>query len=120
MRRLIWFSVLAGSRAEGRFGGPHRGDEKAQVMVDSVFIFSELGFQEFEMSKYLFGILKKEGFKVERGVACIPTAFLAIDDIPQASENPGVAYHEPMIEGARARRRPQLRHAPQHPCRTGG
>jgi aminobenzoyl-glutamate utilization protein B len=88
--------------------------KQAQVMVDSVFSFGELGFQEFETSRYLSGILEKEGFKVERGVAGIPTAFVAswgegkpvislgsdIDDIPQASQKPGVAYHAPMIEGA--------------------
>src|SRR5579862_3705718 len=88
--------------------------KQAQVMVDSVFSFGELGFQEFETSKYLSGILEKEGFKVQRGVAGIPTAFVAtwgegkpvialgsdIDDIPQASQKPGVAYHDPMIEGA--------------------
>src|SRR5499427_4979208 len=86
----------------------------AQVMVDSVFSFGELGFQEFETSKYLTGILEKEGFKIERGIAGIPTAWVAswgsgkpvislgsdIDDIPQASQKPGVAWHEPMIEGA--------------------
>lgn len=88
--------------------------KQAQVMVDSVFSFGELGFQEFETSKYLTGILEKEGFKIERGIAGIPTAFVAtwgqgkpvialgsdIDDIPQASQKPGVAYHDPMIEGA--------------------
>ena len=41
--------------------------KQAQVMVDSVFSFGELGFQEFETSKYLTGILEKEGFKIERG-----------------------------------------------------
>src|ERR1700721_459677 len=51
--------------------------KQAQVMVDSVFSFGELGFQEFETSKYLTGILEKEGFKIERGVAGIPTAFVA-------------------------------------------
>jgi aminobenzoyl-glutamate utilization protein B len=88
--------------------------KQAQVMVDSVFSFGELGFQEFETSKYLTGILEKEGFRIERGIAGIPTAFVAtwgqgkpiialgsdIDDIPQASQKPGVAYHDPMIEGA--------------------
>ncbi|HLK70043.1 MAG TPA: amidohydrolase [Bryobacteraceae bacterium] len=88
--------------------------KQAQVMVDSVFSFGELGFQEFETSKYLTGILEKEGFKIERGIAGIPTAWVAtwgsgkpvislgsdIDDIPQASQKPGVAWHEPMIEGA--------------------
>jgi aminobenzoyl-glutamate utilization protein B len=88
--------------------------KQAQVMVDSVFSFGELGFQEIETSRYLTGILEKEGFKIERGVAGIPTAWLAtwgsgkpvislgsdIDDIPQASQKPGVGWHEPMIEGA--------------------
>src|SRR5271157_6276873 len=88
--------------------------KQAQVMVDSVFSFGELGFQEFETSKYLSGMLEKEGFKVERGVAGIPTAFVAswgsgkpvislgsdIDDIPQASQKPGVGWHDPLIEGA--------------------
>src|SRR5580704_15667812 len=88
--------------------------KQAQVMVDSVFSFGELGFQEFETSKYLTDILQKEGFKIERNYAGIPTAWIAswgegkpvislgsdIDDIPQASQKPGVAWHEPMIEGA--------------------
>lgn len=88
--------------------------KQAQVMVDSVFSFGELGFQEFETSKYLTGILEKEGFIIERGVAGIPTAFVAtwgkgkpvialgsdIDDIPQASQKPGVPWHDPLIEGA--------------------
>jgi len=85
-----------------------------QQMVDQVFSFGELGFQEFETSKYLAGILEKNGFKIERSYAGIPTAWFAtwgsgkpviaigsdIDDIPQASQKPGVAYHDPIIEGA--------------------
>ena len=39
--------------------------KQAQVMVDSVFSFGELGFQEFETSKYLTGLLEKEGFTIE-------------------------------------------------------
>ena len=85
-----------------------------QQMVDQVFSFGELGFQEFETSKYLTGILEKNGFRIERGFAGIPTAWVAtwgngkpvialgsdIDDIPQASQKPGVGYHDPIIEGA--------------------
>src|SRR5271168_1239114 len=51
--------------------------KQIQVMVDSVYSFGELGMQEFETSKYLSGILEKEGFKVDRGVAGIPTAWVA-------------------------------------------
>jgi len=81
---------------------------------DMVFSFAEPGFQEFETSKYLTGILRQNGFAVTEGVAGIPTAWTAtwgsgkpvialgsdIDDIPQASQKPGVAWHEPIIEGA--------------------
>jgi aminobenzoyl-glutamate utilization protein B len=88
--------------------------ELSQQMVDSVFSFGELGFQEIETHRYLVGILKKHGFTVEEGIAGIPTAFMAswgsgkpvialgsdIDGIPQASQKPGVAYHDPIIEGA--------------------
>src|SRR5262249_21806786 len=88
--------------------------EFTQQMVDQVFSYGELGFQEVETSKYLTAILEKNGFTVERGIAGIPTAWLAtwgngkpviaigsdIDGIPQASQKPGVAYHDPIIEGA--------------------
>src|SRR6516225_7234785 len=46
-----------------------------QQMVDEVFSFSELGFQEYETSRYLAAILEKNGFRVEKGVAGIPTAW---------------------------------------------
>jgi aminobenzoyl-glutamate utilization protein B len=88
--------------------------KQMQVMNDMIFSFAELGFQEVETSKYLTGILEKEGFTIERGIAGIPTAWMAswgagkpvialgsdIDCIPQASQKPGVAWHEPIIEGA--------------------
>jgi aminobenzoyl-glutamate utilization protein B len=87
---------------------------QSQVMVDMVFSFGELGFQEVETSKYLTGILRKEGFKIEHGIAGIPTAWIAtwgsgkpvialgsdVDCVPQASQKPGVAYHAPLIDGA--------------------
>src|SRR3954468_10422212 len=85
-----------------------------QQMVDQIFSYGELGFQEQETHRYLVDILKKNGFAVEEGIAGIPTAFMAtwgsgkpvialgsdIDGIPQSSQKPGVAYHDPLIEGA--------------------
>src|SRR5687767_4342259 len=73
--------------------------KQSQVMVDMVFSFGELGFQEVETSKYLTNILRKEGFKIEHGIAGIPTAWTAtwgsgkpvialgsdVDCVPQAS-----------------------------------
>jgi aminobenzoyl-glutamate utilization protein B len=86
----------------------------SQQMVDMVFSFGELGFQEFETQRYITGILEKEGFRIERGIAGIPSAWMAtwgsgkpvvalgsdVDCIPQASQKPGVAYRDPIIEGA--------------------
>src|SRR5258708_18052087 len=82
-----------------------------QQMVDSIFSFSELGYEEFETSAYITGILEKEGFHITRGVAGMPTAFVAewgsgkpvigfmadIDGLPETSQKPGVAYHDPLI-----------------------
>src|SRR3989475_3065855 len=83
-------------------------------MVDQIFSFADLGFQETETSRYLIDLVRKNGFTVREGVAGIPTAWVAtwgsgkpvislgsdIDDIPQASQKPGVACHAPLIEGA--------------------
>lgn len=85
-----------------------------QQMNDMVFSFGEIGFQEFETQKYLGKVLRENGFTVEDGVAGIPTAWVAkwgsgkpviafgsdIDGIPQGSQKPGVAYHDPLVEGA--------------------
>src|SRR5919204_2197271 len=48
-----------------------------QQMVDEVFSYGELGFQEVETSRYLTDILQKNGFKIERAYAGIPTAWVA-------------------------------------------
>ncbi|HUF48046.1 MAG TPA: amidohydrolase [Vicinamibacterales bacterium] len=87
-----------------------------QQMVDQIFSYGELGFQEFETHKYLVAILREHGFTVEEGVAGIPTAFVAtwthgtggptislgsdIDGIPKSSQKPGVAYHDELVPGA--------------------
>jgi aminobenzoyl-glutamate utilization protein B len=85
-----------------------------QVMVDTLFSFGELGFQEYETSKYITALLEKNGFTVERNIAGMPTAWMAtwgsgspvialgsdLDCIPQASQKPGVAYHDPIVPGA--------------------
>jgi aminobenzoyl-glutamate utilization protein B len=85
-----------------------------QQMVDQVFSFGELGYQEFETSKYLTEILRRNGFTIQTNVAGMPTGWTAtwgsgkpvialgsdIDDVPQASQKPGVAYHAPLVDGA--------------------
>ncbi len=85
-----------------------------QQINDMLFSFSELGFQEVETQNYLTSLLEKNGFKIEKGIAGVPTAWTAtwgndkpvialgsdVDCIPKASQKPGVAYHEPIVEGA--------------------
>ena len=78
--------------------------KQAQVMVDSVFSFGELGFQEFETSKYLSGILEKEGFKIERGIAGIPTVVGGHLGIRQAGDLAGIGYRRHPAGLAEARR----------------
>jgi aminobenzoyl-glutamate utilization protein B len=86
----------------------------AQVMVDKIFSFAELGFQEIETSGYITSVLEENGFAIETGQSGIPTAWKAswgagspviafgsdIDCIPKASQKPGVAYHDPLVPGA--------------------
>src|ERR1041384_2004936 len=85
-----------------------------QQINDMLFSFSELGFQEVETQAYLTSLLEKNGFKIEKGIAGIPTSWIAtwgngkpvialgsdVDCIPKASQKPAVAYHDPIVEGA--------------------
>lgn len=85
-----------------------------QQINDMLFSFSELGFQEVETSTYLTTLLEKNGFKIQKGIAGVPTAWTAtwgsgkpvialgsdVDCIPKASQKPGVAYQDPIIVGA--------------------
>lgn len=89
--------------------------KQVQEIVDMLFSFQELGFQEFETQKYITTLLAKEGFTIEKGVAGMPSAWTAkwsygtgkpeislgsdVDGIPQASNKPGVGYKDPMITG---------------------
>lgn len=104
---------LSGLKAEA---AQSVGDKQklTQEIVDSLFSFSELGFQEFETQRYLTEILEENGFTVEQGISGIPTAWWArwgsgkpvialgsdVDGIPKSSQLPGVTYRKPMIEGA--------------------
>jgi len=88
----------------------------AQEITDSLFSFGELGFHEVETSRYLTALLEKEGFTVERGVAGLPTGWVAkwtngtggpvialgsdIDGIPKASQKPGIPWRDPLVPGA--------------------
>ena len=80
---------------------------------DKIWEYAELGLQEFKSSKLLADELEKNGFKVERDVAGMPTAFVATcgegtpvigilgeyDALSGLSQKP-VPKKEPVIEGA--------------------
>ncbi len=83
----------------------------SQEMVDMIFSFGELGFQEVWTSDYVTGVLEREGFTVERGCAGMPTCYVGswgsgkpvvgfmgdIDGLPETSQKPGVPWQEPLI-----------------------
>ena len=105
--------VLSGLKAEAVERVDGHG-KLVQEIVDSLFSFSELGFQEFETKRYLTEILEANGFAIDNDVSGIPSAWWAtwgqgdpvialgsdVDGIPQSSQLPGVVYRQPMIEGA--------------------
>ena len=108
----------------------------AQEMVDSVFSFGELGLpgsRDLEVPHRR--MLEKYGFKVQRGVAGIPTAWVATWGSRQAGDRAGLRHrrHSAGVAEARrglprsdhrgrarTRRRPQHRRAAQHRRRAGG
>ncbi|CAN7176406.1 amidohydrolase [Phenylobacterium sp. LjRoot164] len=106
---------VAGLKAQAAAGVESRA-KLAQQMNDQIFSYGELAFQEVETSKYVTGVLEKNGFTIQRGVAGLPTGWTAtwthgvggpvivlgsdIDGIPKASQKPGVPWHEPLVEGA--------------------
>jgi aminobenzoyl-glutamate utilization protein B len=83
-----------------------------QEMVDSLFSFSELGFQEFETAHYCAEILRENGFSVQENVAGMPTGWTArwgsgkpviavgsdVDGLAGTSQKPGIPARAPYIE----------------------
>jgi len=90
-------------RYEGRF----------VEVSDLVWEFAELGLVEFKSSSLLADELEKHGFRVKRGIAGMPTAFMAewgsgkpviailgeYDALPGLSQKK-VPWKEPLVEGA--------------------
>ena len=114
---LVASPVLAAADSALKAAAIADVDDHAKMIqqgVDQIFSYAEPGFQEFKTSEYLQGLLAKNGFKVTKGVAGIPTAFTAtwgedgplialgsdIDNLLGTSQYPGVPYLKPMVEGA--------------------
>ena len=83
-------------------------------LSDSVWGFAEIGYKEVQSSRLLIKALEDEGFTVEKGVAEIPTAFVAsytrdegpiigilgeFDALPGLSQE-CVPFRKPLVDGA--------------------
>ena len=92
-------------------------DENQKEIIewsDKCWSYAELGLLEYKTSELLSGVAEKQGFKVHRGVAEMPTAFTAtwsngpgptigvlgeLDALAGLSQK-AVPYRDPVVEGA--------------------
>lgn len=92
---------------------PETMDEFGKVS-DAVWSYAELGLQEYKSSKLLADTLEAAGFKVERGLAGMPTCFVGtwgegkpvigilgeFDALAMLSQKAGSAVQDPVVAGA--------------------
>ncbi len=90
----------------------NKNEKKLVDIHQEIWELAEVGLQEIKTAKKLTDILKEKGFKVEKGVAGMPSAFVAsygegkpvigimgeLDALPGISNKP-VPYEDPLVEG---------------------
>lgn len=88
--------------------------EQFGLISDAIWSYAELGMQEFKSSALLADTLEKAGFTVERGMAGMPTCFVAtygsgkpvigllgeFDALPMLSQKGRVPKQDPVLAGA--------------------
>jgi aminobenzoyl-glutamate utilization protein B len=88
--------------------------EKYGLISDSIWNYAELGMQEFQSSALLIKTLEEAGFKVEKGLAGMPTCFVGtwgsgkpvigilgeFDALPMISQKALNAKQAPVVDGA--------------------
>jgi len=88
--------------------------KKYGLISDAIWGYAELGMQEFKSSALLIKTLEEAGFKVEKGVAGMPTCFVAtwgsgkpvigilgeFDALPMISQKALTPHQSPLVEGA--------------------
>ena len=88
--------------------------EKFGRISAAIWQYAELGMQEFKSSALLIETLENEGFRVDKGLAGMPTCFVAshgtgkpvigilaeFDALPMLSQKGGVPRQEPVVAGA--------------------
>jgi len=81
---------------------------------DAIWSYAELGLQEHKSSALLIRTLEEDGFKVEKGLAGMPTCFVATygsgkpvvgvlaeyDALPMLSQKGRTPKHDPVVAGA--------------------
>jgi len=89
--------------------------EKFWKISDAIWSYAELGLEEYKSSKLLADTLEDAGFTVDRGVAGMPTAFVAswswgtgqptigflgeFDALPMLSQKAGAPEQIPLVPG---------------------
>lgn len=88
--------------------------EQFGKISDRIWNFAELGLREYKSSSLLAETLKDAGFKIEMGLAGMPTCFVATygsgkpvigilgeyDALPMISQKPWATTQDPLVEGA--------------------
>lgn len=88
--------------------------EKFGKISDEIWSFAELGLQEFKSAALLAETLEESGFEVEKGLAGMPTCFVATygsgkpvvgilaeyDALPMISQKAMVSVKDPLVAGA--------------------
>lgn len=88
--------------------------KKYGKISDAIWGYAELGMQEFKSSALLIKSLEEEGFNVEKGVAGMPTCFVAtwgsgkpvigilgeFDALPMISQKALTPQQSPLVDGA--------------------
>ncbi|HUL29369.1 MAG TPA: amidohydrolase, partial [Thermodesulfobacteriota bacterium] len=130
MRKVIWVCALTGivlfifcsatlhaadlrKAREDALSAAVGIEKELNLMSDKLWTYAELAMEEFRSTKVLTDYLAKNGFKVERNVAGMPTAFVATwgsgapvigfnvecDALPGISQKATVTK-DPVVEGA--------------------
>lgn len=84
-------------------------------ICNAIWSYAELGLEEYNTADLIQYVMEKEGFKIDRGVADMPTALLAtftngtggpviaimgeFDALPLISQKAWVSEHDPVVQG---------------------
>lgn len=88
--------------------------KKFGIISDAIWNYAELGMQEYKSSAILIKTLEEAGFRVEKGVAGMPTCFVAswgngkpvigilgeFDALPMLSQKALSPFQNPLVAGA--------------------